>query len=300
MKKPNFLVLGAPKCGTTSMYYYLNQHKDIFLCSKEVHFFAYGDDLYEDIVVQEWEKYLDLFEEAENEEILGEVAVRYLYSDVALNKIKKYIPDAKLMVLLRDPAERAFSHFLMRFRTGGLVAEKGTVPGEEDIREGFSNNRDYIERSRYYKYIERYLKKFPKENMHFVVLDDLKNDPISVLSGIFEFLGVDENVEIDTSRKYNVSTVDEFSYFKVLLRRSKHLRSLRASKTLRWVASKIMPRSIIDWMLWRKSTSKSIKNQVEMPPDVRKKLINYYEGDIDGLENLMSRDLSSWKQVDKS
>jgi len=298
MPKPTFLVLGAPKCGTTSVYYYLKQHPDVYLCRKEVHFFAHGDPLYQDIAVQTWEDYLSLFDEAEDASAIGEVAVRYLYSETAFRNIKKYLPEGKLMVLLRDPVERAFSHFLMRFRTGGMVAKDGTIPSEEKIRKEFDEGKDYVERSLYYKHIKKYYEEFPSRNISVFLLEDIKSEPNETIKNIFKFIGVDEGYSVNTDKRYNVSTVEDYNSLLVTLRRNRFLRYLRSSKIVKRLISGLIPRSLLDRLEWRRAgNSKSIKEVVDLPLDVRRKLVQYYEEDISKLETLIERNLSHWRQV---
>lgn len=299
MPKPTFLVLGAPKCGTTSVYYYLKQHPDVYLCRKEVHFFAHGDPLYQDITVQTWEEYLSLFDDADDASAIGEVAVRYLYSETAFKKIKKYLPGGKLLVFLRDPVERAFSHFLMRFRTGGMVPEDGTVPSEEEIREEFDEKKDYVERSLYYKHMKKYFEKFPSNNISVFLLEDIKSNPNGTIRDVFKFIGVDGEYSVNTDKQYNVSTVDDYNSLLVTLRRNKFLRYLRGSRIVKRLISGLIPRSLLDRLEWRRAgSSKSIKEVVDLPPDVRRRLVRYYEDDITKLEDLIGRDLSHWKQME--
>jgi len=297
MPKPTFLVLGAPKCGTTSVYYYLKQHPDVYLCRKEVHFFAHEDPLYQDITVQTWKDYLSLFDDAEDATAIGEVAVRYLYSETAFQKIKQYLPEGKLMIFLRDPVDRAFSHFLMRFRTGGMVAEEGNIPSENEIRKKFSLKSDYVDRSLYYKHIEKFYYEFSEENISVFLLEDMKMRPKKTIKEIFEFLNVKKECDVETDKKYNVSTVGDYNSLLVTLRRNKFLRYLRGSKIVQRLISGLIPRSLLDRLEWRRAgSSKSIKEVVDLPPDIRRELVRYYEEDVAKLEDLIDRDLSHWKQ----
>jgi len=108
MRKPDFFIVGAPKCGTTALYRFLSQHPEIFLPKvKEVHFF--GSDLYLPGYVPDTEKYLRLFANARDETRVGEASVWYLYSKVSAAEIKHFAPEASILIMLRNPVDMIHS-----------------------------------------------------------------------------------------------------------------------------------------------------------------------------------------------
>ena len=106
MKIPNFFIVGAPKCGTTAMNDYLDQHPDVFMAHKELHYF--GNDLQVKNRISEQE-YLQHFKDAVNEKIIGEASVWYLFSATAAKEIKSFSPDAKVLIMLRNPVDVIYS-----------------------------------------------------------------------------------------------------------------------------------------------------------------------------------------------
>lgn len=145
MKLPNFFIVGSAKSGTTSIYNYLKQHPDIFMSPiKETHYFStdidsskfrpdYAANLNINIdswldgdqkkeifhaFVKDWDKYLKLFKNSGNQKAIGEVTNSYLYSKEAAKNIRSKFPEGKIIMILRNPVERAFSHFLMDLKSG--------------------------------------------------------------------------------------------------------------------------------------------------------------------------------------
>ena len=112
---PNFFIVGAPRSGTTFLYHYLNQISGIFMCPvKEPNYFAASINPKRKLIkpIRSKEKYLKLFENVENETAIGEASPTYLWDPQAPKLIHEKIPNAKFIFILRNPIERAFSHYL--------------------------------------------------------------------------------------------------------------------------------------------------------------------------------------------
>ncbi|HLC76285.1 MAG TPA: sulfotransferase [Candidatus Peribacterales bacterium] len=208
MPLPNFLIIGATKAGTTSIHHYLGQHPDIFVCKrKETNFFAQdsatcflGDS------IRTQEQYEQEFAEVKNEKAIGETSPAYLAVPAAPTNIHALIPHAKLIAILRNPTERAYSHFLMRRRQGReFRASFEQCIDEEDI----DPERSYKHRGFYGEQLERYYKIFPKEQILVLLYEDFVDNPNNVLRTIFTFLGVDPTFEPDISERYNTNTAAE-------------------------------------------------------------------------------------------
>jgi hypothetical protein len=108
MRKPDFFIVGAPKSGTTAMYFYLKQHPEIFMPErKELHFF--GSDFFAPHFVRDLKEYLKFFEGADNKKRIGEASVWYLYSKRAAFEIKEFNPDADIIIMLRNPVDMMYS-----------------------------------------------------------------------------------------------------------------------------------------------------------------------------------------------
>lgn len=295
--QPDFLVIGAPKCGTTSVYHYLRQHPQVFLCPKETHYFVRDDPGYASVQTRSWEAYTDLFTAAEPEQKRGEVAVRYLYSENSLNEIHERLPQCRLIAFVREPVARTISQYLMRFRTGGSKASDGGVlPNEADIREYFSDlNRDIVHWSEYHRYLCRWFDKFPAEQIRVFLLEELETQPEETMRQVCEFIGVDPQHRIDATGRYNVSTSSDFNPLLVRLKRIKLLRQLRNSRSLRALARMALPRTVRDHLIWRpQKAAAHISEKISIPEDVRESLFKHFAAQREQLQDLTGIDCSQW------
>lgn len=306
---PNFLVIGAPKAGTTSIHEYLREHPDVFMSPiKEPHFFCYpsldsahGEDsalnpLSEAERAEQAAKlpenlawYEGLFEGAKGERAVGEVSPQYLGYPNAPKHIHRYIPNAKLIAILRDPAELAYSGYLHAVRDGRGTREEFEAAIEAVLREGYDGViRDEIYRNLhfgfYHAHLARYHALFPSENLHVCFFDDFKNDACAVMQAMYRFLGVDNSFQPDTGAQYNVSVVPRnvglYRYFtsaNPLIRFGKRA----APHSLRVAAMNLR-----NHLLARKKP--------EMEPALRKKLVAIYREDTLRLQKQLQRDLSHW------
>ena len=218
MVMPNFLVIGPNKSGTTSLYHYLNQHPQIYMSAKkEPRFFALGG---EEVDVSQFdqeslerykrlmhsaitniEDYCALFDGVTNEKAIGEASPLYLYSKRAPARIHHYIPRAKLIAILRNPVDRAFSHYLMNVRNGSeSIGSFRQAIEEEDISvDNDWGARTYIRRGFYYSQLMGYFELFDRGQLSIYLYDDWNTNNIEILQDIFRFLNVD-----DTFRKRKI------------------------------------------------------------------------------------------------
>ena len=200
--RPNFLVIGAAKSGTTSLHHYLGEHPDIFISHiKEPNFFGYERQgnifQLEEIVfpVTELSGYLALFEGATQQARIGEVSPYYLTSPVAPDRIQEFDHDMRLIAILREPIDRAISGYAMRFKRGLEV---------KSIDKALVVESHYVEVGMYHRWLTRYYERFPAKNLLILRFDDLIADPKTLLQHIHIFLEVDPNVTTDIERRYNV------------------------------------------------------------------------------------------------
>jgi tetratricopeptide (TPR) repeat protein len=211
-KKPQFIVIGAEKCGTTSLYWYLRQHPKIFTSlEKELDFFdqEFGKGI-------DW--YLAHFSQVPNDDTysVGEVSPNYIYSLQAPQRIYELLPKVKLIVLLRNPIERTISRYFMI----GRNTQKSLNIGEDltleinQLREAENNNGDidfnkltrYTDRnvgnSLYYYHLKRWLSIFPREQLLAVKSEDFYEQPSATMTNIFDYLGL-PNYPLDNYPKHN-------------------------------------------------------------------------------------------------
>lgn len=312
-KKPNFFVAGAAKAGTTSIYHYLNIHPDVFMCPiKEPQHFS-TDIRYENYSglrrrahrkltitkylkqsklhhvhidwVAKWEDYLDLFREATTEKAIGEVSNGYLYSQVAAQNIAQKCPDAKIVIILRDPADRAFSHYKMSLRRG-LETEHNFLRGVEKdynkARKGWGVSGLYIELGLYYEQVKRFMDTFSPDRVLVLLYDEWRSDNQSALNRVFSFLGV-ESPNLPP-QAYNVGE---------LTPRLPLLQVALGVTGLRTLQSHILPDPV------RRAAKKLWYSKAEKKPgiDDRRYLVPYFLEDTNKLEKLLGIDLSKWKAI---
>lgn len=204
--RPNFLVVGAPKAGTSSLYYYLKEHPEVYLPKqKELHFFTYnqlkentkgpGDKLALSSVIKLKDDYESLYKNSKNETSLGDISPSYLYfSETAIPKIKAYLgDDVKIMIILRDPIGRAFSNYLHQKRLlhEELTFDQAILNEEKRKKDGFGDFWRYKEHSLYYKNCKNYIDAFGKDNVKIILFEDLKDNTEQEIKSVCEFLDVD-------------------------------------------------------------------------------------------------------------
>lgn len=184
---PNYLVIGAPKCATTSLCYHLGRHPEVFMSNpKETFFFSY-DDVYAKGI--DW--YRNHFEEARGMKAVGEGTTVYSQTETfpnTLSRITKYVPDASIIYLVRHPLERIQSHWV-EMHSQGLTMQPFNTAIVEDPQ--------YLDASMYLKQLNAYKEHFPDEKILVLFYEDYKVDTGSVLARCFEFLGVDASIKLD-------------------------------------------------------------------------------------------------------
>lgn len=297
MIMPNFFIIGAAKSGTSSLYRYLCQHPQIYMSPlKEPHFFSFeetmiysqgpGERDLRNGVVSNIADYCALFQGAEKQIAIGEGSQTYLDSLSAPERIRYQVPEAKIIVMLRNPAERAFSSFkdLRRYGREPHADFLQALKEEENrIRQKWSSLYHYMKRQFTYEKLKRYFDTFDKYQIKVYIYDYWKNDNLGVLRDIFRFLGVDEAFSTDVSVKYNVGGVPKNeTYHKFILK-----------ETL----IKTLFKSLLPVTLRRRMKEKLIELNLErrpLPPDIRKKLLHLYREDILRVQELIQKDLSHW------
>ncbi|WP_446384391.1 sulfotransferase family protein [Coleofasciculus sp. E2-BRE-01] len=295
MRLPNFLVIGAAKAGTTSLYYYLKQHPQIFMTTrKEPRFFALKDIQLDfrgpaqginKTSVTNYNEYCNLFNEVTNEIAIGEASTIYLYDPRAPKLIKHYIPDVKLIAILRDPIERAYSSFSHLTRDGYETLTFLQALREEKARilDNWPHLWHYRESGFYYEQLKRYFEIFSKQQLKIYLYEDLKSNSIAVVQDIFIFLGVDDSFIPDLT-KQNESGKPKSRLLIYLFKRNNFLKSL------------LKPFFFQAWRNYIRS--KALKLNLEpmphLPLEVRQELVEIYRKDILKVQDLIQRDLSKW------
>lgn len=296
MKLPNFLIIGAAKAGTSSLYYYLKQHPQIYMSSlKEPKFFAFeGEELdfqgpaknnIKKFSVTTFEEYQQLFAGVTEEIAVGEASPIYFEHPKAAQRIKHYIPEAKMIAVLRHPAERAFSAFSHLVREGyeTLSFEEALQKEDERINQKWIPLFYYKQIGFYYSHLKRYFELFEREQIKIYLYEELAANSIDVIKDIFKFLNVDHDFVPDLTRK-NVSGNPKNRLFYDLFTKDNIVKS-----TFKPLFNNQIRRQIYDIV-----TTKTLNPKPKLSSSTKSNLIEVYKEDILRLQDLIQRDLSAW------
>jgi len=299
-KLPNFLIVGAAKCGTSSLHNYLNQHPDIFMPTftpeglkvKEPRFLI-KDKVQKRLPKGIWnyKDYKSLFNDVTNQKAIGESTVLYLYYyQEAIKNIKKYLGDnVKIIIMLRNPIDRAYSAYLFASRT----SQENQNFNDALVNSSIRFNKDdtispmilYKELGLYFDMVKSYMRSF--SNVHVVIYDDFIKQTNIEVQRVFDFLNVN-NYQINTNKIINAGGKKwDSGIMKNLLMGDNFLKN----------GMKILfpqnLRTFFKQELTKLFTSKA-KN---MSNSIKKELLQYYKKDIQSLEKLINKDLSKWQRI---
>jgi len=292
MKKPNLFLVGAPKCGTTSLYRYLKGHPEVYFPDKKL-FQQFCTDLHFDRPRLTREEYLAYYAPATDQKYLGDASTFHLYSREAARNIREFAPRARIVILLRDPCEMLYSlHGELLFNGEEDIADfeealdaEGTRKADPD--RAFTWKREalyYSEIGRFSEQVERYLDEFERESVQIVLFDDLKADPLGTYRQLLRFLEIDDG-HVPPMKVHNPSKVA----------RSAWVSGLLGSRRFRAVARACAPtaaREKIHAMLNRLNARTAARPP--LPARVRRKILGMYPEEGDRLSALIGRDVRHW------
>jgi len=297
---PNFLIIGAAKAGTTAVYAYLSQHPQVFMSEwKEPSFFALEgnptpfagprDAVGERQRTRNLARYQELFRDAGHQLAVGEASTLYLFTEQAAARIRHYLPDVKLIAILRNPVERAYSayRYLRRDEREPLPSFEEALAAEDSrLLANWEPIWAYRGGGRYYAQIKRYLDLFPRDQIAIYLYEDFERRPAGVLREMFAFLGVDSTFEPDMSIRYNVSGDV----------RSRLVHSLFAAPSAtKEIFRPLLPRAMRQRLRGIIMARNTRLSPSAMSPETRQALAAFYHEDIAQLSELLGRDLSEWK-----
>lgn len=292
MRRPDFFIVGAPKCGTTAMNYYLKQHPDIFIAkSKEMHFFGSDLDFSNRIRIRySEEEYLSYFSGAKNQKRAGESSVFYLYSERAAAEIKEFCPSANIIIMLRNPVDMLYSWHSQSLYNGDENIDdfESALDAEDHRKRGLCIPQRgifpvkclfYREVAKYTQQVQRYLDTFGNEKVHIIIFDDLRSDTAKVYQETLCFLGVNPGFQpkfrvVNPNKSVRSKAVRNFSLWlrgtciPIPLRR-------RLLQGIRFLNTRYEPRSPMD-------------------PKLRRRLQAEFISEVEGLSQLLGRDLMYW------
>ena len=294
--KPNFLLVGAAKSGTTSLFNYLTQHSDIYIPEvKECRFFSQlpknfnglGAEFFPNSGITDERVYFKLFCEHEDK-VCGDMSNDYLYYyEKSIKNIKKYLGnEIKIVIVLRNPIDRAYSNYMHHIRDGweNISFEQALDDENRRIEENWGWSYHYVKTGMYYYQVKAYLDNFRQTNIYF--FEELKFKD-SLLKDLYAFLEVRFTKELKDNKEYNVSGYPRNKLIHNLLNKDNAIK-----KIIKPVVNSILPKGSIQKVV-SNIQNKNLK-KVSMKNDTRERLKNVFEDDIKKLSNLIEMDLSHW------
>ncbi len=297
MALPDFLIIGAPRSGTTSLHSYLKQHPQIFLPEfKEPTFFAYNPH---DQKVVQWytrlekayrglirsmDDYKKLFADTGDALVAGESSTGYLLYPDSYKNIKKAIPDVKLIASLRNPIDASYSLYNWAYMAKVIDTPFYKFSEDQQIKAIRDIDKIYFNPYFYFRNLKRYYDLFNPAQIKVLIFEEWTKSPEPTLKQIFEFLGVDEKFqpEITVCYQSNIIRSNKIAFFmKTLLRKTGE------------ILTPVSPR--LSGKLQRIAYSKFSKKPPPLSPYVREKILKIYKDDIVKLEDLLQKDLSFWQ-----
>jgi hypothetical protein len=303
---PNLFLVGAMKAGTTSLYHILKAHPEIYFCPiKEPNYFA-ADLPFANppaltrkpnaphpstlerhdghfAVISDREAYLSLFRDAGSERYLGEASTSYLLSSEAPQRIFRDNPDAKILIVLRDPIARAYSQYQMDYTIGRIREPFLDVIGRQysGIGHPTDNPFGYINASLYSTQVRRYLNIYSRRNICILMFEELKSGPAELLRTLSAFLDIDLAGFRYEATRHNKNIRPRSAALNTFLHRSSAKDMIR----------RLIPRALIDKA---KRIYYSEKSLAPLTAAERSALSPYFKDDIIALSALIDRDLSHW------
>ena len=282
----DFLVIGAQKSGTTAFFKYLTEHPQIFMpAEKEVEFFQ-NDRKFKN--GRQW-YYNAYFGKAPESKHKGEASTLYMMYSCVPERIHSFYPGVKLIAVLRDPVERAYSHYRMAVRRGiekrsfhECVVDgirKGPKP-DKDV----CHNSDYIMFGEYGRILQNYLRWFTKDQLLVIFSEDLVREPKADVQRTYRFLGVAEDfVPVNLGRKYHVSGEQRIPGLTEWVRA--RVESLKRQKLARKFVRRINFEAFIFWL--ETEFNVKAKKSDRVAPETAALLVKYYAPDVALLESTL-------------
>ena len=299
---PDFIVIGAGKSGTTSLDNYLSQHPGIFMSRmKEPDFFAYetidpstltGRDInHYQRAIKTIEEYQRLFVDALPDQKKGETSNTCLSAPEAAARMKHYVPDAKLIAILRQPTERLFSRYMHLNRVNRLPS-----PDFTDVLERGSiwwTRKDLIPEGYYARNLSRFYDLFPSAHIKVLLSEDLKNGPEGTMKELFTYIGVDPDADIDFNVEHNRSGIIRNKFYDKTIGSNSVIK-----KALRnWLPEKLYYQLTHSSKIKRITQTLNNANleKAALDPGLHERITTeIYGEDIRELSRLIGRDLEHW------
>jgi len=296
--KPNFFIVGAPRCGTTALYSYLRQHPDVFLPDyKEPHFF--NTDMNSGGAIRDDAEYLALFASARDQARIGEASVYYLSSQAASGRIKAFCPTAKIIVMLRNPVDAVdalHAHQVAAWLEDVWDLEQALALEEERKRGSHipawmddPHKLFYRQTVNFAAQLRIYSEVFGRENLHVIIYDDFKRDTAGAFRQTCTFLGVTPDIQLEFPVVWSNPSF-----------RSRALARFvrRPPGLLRRLSRMIIPGRTRAKVVNALNAWNSVRAPRQpMPARLRNQLTAEFAPQVKELSNLLGRDLSAWTRI---
>jgi len=289
---PNFFIVGVAKAGTTTLYEYLKNTNGIHMSPvKEPRYFLSlkGEHKTRKIQITDETKYLKLFSKVKDEKVIGEASSGYLQDPTTSKLIHEKVPNAKIIIMLRDPVQRAFSSYLMKKtngqerRTFHQVIEDYMKLGKHD---GINVDRT-ISAGLYTSKVKRYVDTFGINNVKIVIFEEFIKDTFNQVKEVLNFLGINSEPPSNIGEVYNPYGEPKGKISEMML----------SSDFVYKIGTKLFPQNI-GWYLKKKLFQKD-KEKPELSKEDGMFLQKFYQEDIDNLEKMLCRKLP-WKWFNES
>jgi hypothetical protein len=272
---PDFIGIGAQRSGTSWVYNCLLDHPEVFLPQKEVHFF---DNKYDQGV--DW--YTGLFAAKGDKSVCGEFTPDYMFHPECLQRIKDYKPDVKLIIVLREPLQRALSAYNL-YRSHGRY-------NQQDFNNAVAEDPFLIKQSKYFHQLKNVFSLFPEEQVFVSIYDDIENDPESFIQSLYDFLGIDTRfVPDELHRKRNTSAFSSSQRLLNLPAIQNRLEKSILKTPFIWFKSTRLFLSLKNWLI---NLDKKQTEKTQISPSITRELLS----DIHELEKLTGLDLTRWEK----
>lgn len=288
--KLDFIGIGPMKAGSTWLWGMLNQHPDVsFGRGKEIHFFNDRQAFY--TRQDHWNNYakgIDWYMQQlqlEGGKVNGEITPNYIYDEVCAERIHKHFPDVKLVSILRDPAERAYSEYFASTLLMDLA---------ESFEEAIQKYPEYVDKGYYYRQLRRYYDLFPGENIKVCLFEDIKNDAEGLIKDVERFLGLREFVPPDMSAGMNPTRQQKYPWVRKVCGPLYWLKGTNMGHKLLEIPFISAIKDAAGRFVLR-NTLEDVRRPL-MSESTRQYLAGLFRDDIEKLEKLLGRDLSVWKR----
>ena len=290
MEKVNLFIVGAGKSGTTALANQLSVLDEVFLPEmKEPHFFAsYDDEKWAEVdhfgstYIQDIDRYEDLYQSNQHEKYLVDASTSYLHRTGTAERIHEYNRDAKIIMLLRNPVDRAYSHYLMSRRVGHTRSDFLSAI-ENEYLEHDTGISYYIKIGMYANQVEEYFEFFPSRNIKIILYEDYTTDVVKTFKDLLSFLELsfsDQNLDF-LSVKHNETRLPRYTF----------ISSVASNKKLVGVVKRIFGTKLFNRLRNGLYTSKAVR---KLSLQERQKSLSYFYEDIKKLETILETDLSAW------